>query len=127
VGSFRKHLDIATEKLDVLVTAYQNGQHTVVGDLGTKIVEQLIEADAARTGKHFGTHPDRHDHANREYPAYVNTAMKRVWFAYGDLLGEIGGRKLSRGCVLIPLSARTRLLRFFKKYSVGSEEIAVWR
>ena len=48
-------------------------------------------------------------------------------YKYGGLLGEIGGRKLSRGCVLIPLSARTRLLRFFKKYSVGSEEIEVWR
>ncbi|MCX5800338.1 MAG: hypothetical protein NTX17_03015 [Candidatus Eisenbacteria bacterium] len=39
MGSFRKHLDIATEKLDVLVTAYRNGQHTVVGDLGTKVGE----------------------------------------------------------------------------------------
>ena len=85
MGSFRKHLDIAAEKLDALVTAYRNGQHTVVGDLGTKVVEQLVEADAARTGKHFGTHPDRHDYANREFPGYVNVAMKRVWFAYGDL------------------------------------------
>jgi hypothetical protein len=85
VGSFRKHLNIASEKLDALVTAYCNRQHTVVGDLGTKVVEQLIEADAARAGKHFGTHVDRHDYANKEFPAEVNSAMKRVWFAYGDL------------------------------------------
>ena len=85
MGSFRKHLDIAAEKLDALVTAYRNKQHTVVGDLGTKVVEQLIEADAARAGKHFGAHVDRHDYANSEFPAEINTAMKRVWFAYGDL------------------------------------------
>ena len=56
-----------------------------VGNLGTKVVEQLVEADAARTGKHIGTHPDRQDYAKREFPGYVNVAMKRVWFAYGDL------------------------------------------
>ena len=55
MGSFRKHLDIASEKLNALVTAYRNKQHTVVGDLGTKVVEQLIEADTARVGKHFGS------------------------------------------------------------------------
>jgi len=58
---------------------------------------------------------------NREM--YERTRGK---YKYGGLLGEIGGRKLSRGCILIPQSARTRLLRFFKKYSVGSEEIEVW-
>ena len=85
MGNLRKHLDIAKEKLQALSTAYSNGQHTVVGDLGTKVVEQLIEADAARTRKHFGTHIERHKHANKEYPQEINTAMKRIWFAYGDL------------------------------------------
>jgi len=56
------------------------------GRLGDKgVAEQLVEEDAARTGKHFGTHPDRHDYAKREFPGHVNVAMKRVWFAYGDL------------------------------------------
>jgi len=68
-----------------LFAAYHARQHTVVGDLGTKIVEQLIEADAARTARHFGRHQERHDHANRHYTEDVRAAMKRVWFAYGDL------------------------------------------
>lgn len=58
MGSFRKHMDIAAEKLEALVTAYQNRQNTVVGDLGTKVVEQLVEADAARrasTSEHILT------------------------------------------------------------------------
>jgi len=63
MGDFKKHLSIAKEKLDALTTAYRNGQHTVVGDLGTKVVEQLIEADAARSSRHFGKHIDRHRYA----------------------------------------------------------------
>jgi hypothetical protein len=85
MGDFRKHLSIAREKLDVLTTAYTNGQHTVVGDLGTKVVEQLIEADAARTNNHLGTHFDRHAYAQKEYGRDINHAMKKIWFGYGDL------------------------------------------
>ena len=47
MGEFEKHLGIAKEKLSALVSAYERRQHTVVGDLGTKIVKQLVEADAA--------------------------------------------------------------------------------
>lgn len=84
MGDFKKHLGIAKEKLSVLVTAYGKKQHTVVGDLGTKVVEQLIEADAARANKHFGTHADRHGYANAEFGTEINKAMKRIRFAYGD-------------------------------------------
>jgi hypothetical protein len=85
VGEFEKHLGIAKEKLSALVSAYERKQHTVVGDLGTKVVEQLVEADAARSGKHFGTHAERHDYANKEFPSKINKMTKRIWFAYGDL------------------------------------------
>ena len=85
MSDFRKHLSIAREKLDALTTAYKNGQHTVVGDLDTNVVEQLIEADAARNNKHFGTHLDRHAYAQKEYGRDINHAMKRIWFGYGDL------------------------------------------
>ena len=44
MGDFDKHLSIAREKLAALTTAYRNKHHTVVGDLGTKVVEHLIEA-----------------------------------------------------------------------------------
>jgi hypothetical protein len=85
MGDFRKHLGIAREKLEALTTAYENKHHTVVGDLGTKIVEQLIEADAARRNLHFGRHADRHAYAQKEFDSETNHAMKRIWFGYGDL------------------------------------------
>jgi hypothetical protein len=39
---------------------------------------------------------------------------------------ELAGTKLSRGCALVPLSGRPKLLRFFKKYGVRHEEARVW-
>jgi predicted nucleotidyltransferase len=48
-------------------------------------------------------------------------------YKYRGLLGEIGGEKLSRGSVIVPLSTRTSLLRFFRKYHVGFREVKVWR
>jgi predicted nucleotidyltransferase len=48
-------------------------------------------------------------------------------YTYGGLLRDIGGEKLSRGCIMIPIPGRTRLLRFFKKYKITPQEIRVWR
>jgi len=59
MGDFQKHLELAKEKLDATFKAYQKKQATVVGDLGIKVVEQLIEADAARRREHFGDHQSR--------------------------------------------------------------------
>ena len=67
---------------------------TVVGDLGTKVVEQLIEADAARKNEHFGDHRSRHEYSNRNYPDRINRAMRKIWFAYADLgYDGINGKK----------------------------------
>jgi len=85
MGDFKKHLKIAKEKLKALISAYHNKQNTVVGDLGTKVIEQLIEADAARNKEHFGDHRSRHEYANKNYPHEINEAMRKIWFAYGDL------------------------------------------
>ena len=52
MGDFQKHLDLAKEKFKATINAYNNEQSTVVGDLGTKVVEQLVEADAANKGEH---------------------------------------------------------------------------
>lgn len=76
---------IAREKLSALGEAYGKHQHTVVGDLAIKVVEQLVEAEAANHGLYFGTHHERQAYANREYPHAITVAMRRVWFAYGDL------------------------------------------
>lgn len=39
MSDFEKHLKIAKEKLKALISAYHNKQNTVVGDLGTKVIE----------------------------------------------------------------------------------------
>jgi len=85
MGNFQKHLGLSQEKLEAVISAYTNKRMTVVGDLGTKIVEQLIEADAARNNVHFGDHKSRHEYSNKTYPTEINRAMRKIWFAYGDL------------------------------------------
>lgn len=85
MGDFNKHLELAREKLKATQEAYHKKQSTVVGDMGIKVVEQLVEADAARNNEHFGDHQSRHEYSNRNFPSHVNKAMRKVWFAYGDL------------------------------------------
>lgn len=85
MGDFNKHLELAKEKMKATIDAFHKKQSTVVGDMGTKVVEQLVEADAARNNEHFGDHQSRHEYSNRNFPAGVNRAMRKVWFAYGDL------------------------------------------
>ena len=85
MGTYDKYLAIAKEKMASVLDAFANKRYTVVGDLATKVVEQLVEADAAQKGLHFGTHKDRHEYSNASYPKRINKAMQKVWFAYGDL------------------------------------------
>ncbi len=85
MGDFHKHLELAKEKLKATINAYHSKQNTVVGDLGTKVVEQLVEADAARNKEHFGDHQSRHEYSNKNFPLEINKAMRKIWFAYGNL------------------------------------------
>jgi hypothetical protein len=85
MGDFQKHIRLAREKMRATLEAHHKKQSTVVGDLGTKVVEQLVEADAARNNQHFGDHQSRHEYSNKNFPAQVNKAMRKIWFAYGDL------------------------------------------
>ena len=61
MGNFQKHIDLAKEKLRVTKESFTEKNNTVVGDLATKVVEQLIEADVARKEEHLGDHKSRHD------------------------------------------------------------------
>jgi hypothetical protein len=85
MGDFQKHIILAKEKLLAAFSAYSSNQMTVVGDLGTKVVEQLIEAEAARNNDHFGDHRSRHEYSNKKFPFVINRAMRKIWFAYADL------------------------------------------
>ena len=78
MGGFTKHLEIAKEKLSALKSAFDKKQFTVVGDLATKGCERLVEADASRHGKHFGTHLDRHAYSSKKYPEEINAAMRKL-------------------------------------------------
>ena len=44
----------------------------------------------------------------------------------GRLIGEVGGRKLASGCVLVPAGARSRLEAIFKRFKVNAQPMDVW-
>lgn len=111
MGNLNKHIEIAKEKLQAVIFAYKNKQNTVVGDLATKVVEQLVEADASNQGKHFGDHPSRHDFSNKNYPKEINDAMRKVWFAYGDLgYDGVNGKRAK-----VVMDNLKKVVEFFEK------------
>ena len=119
MGDCEKHINIAKEKLRVTQESFIKKDNTVVGDLATKVVEQLVEADMARKGEHFGDHKSRHDYSNKEYPRDINEAMRKIWFAYGNLGydGANGGRakKVMENLGII--------IKFFEeRFGVGIDE-----
>ncbi len=59
---------------------------------------------------------------NREL--YERTHEK---YAYRGFLQEIGGEKLSSGCVLIPYNRKKRIEKFFKKFKVKYRKLKIWR
>lgn len=59
---------------------------------------------------------------NRQFYEQIKTNYK-----YKGLLQEIGGQKLSAGCVLVPHSERQKLEKFFKKFRVQFNQLKVWK
>jgi len=112
MGKFKKHLDIAKEKLKAVAAAYKSKQRTVVGDLGTKVVEQLVEADAARVNEHYGTHSERHKYSNKNFPA-----VKEMLSEAGgvDISGDVYNRVISIQRKLKLISIIGEKLSSFKK------------
>ena len=48
-------------------------------------------------------------------------------YKYKGLLQEIGGQKLSSGCVMIPYEQKEKIEKFFKKFRVKFEQLKVWK
>jgi len=48
-------------------------------------------------------------------------------YKYKGLLQEIGGQKLSAGCVMIPYEQKEKVEEFFKKFKVKFEQLKVWK
>jgi len=44
----------------------------------------------------------------------------------GGIVGDVGGRRLARGCVLVPASARKRLEMVFKHLRIQAEALEIW-
>jgi predicted nucleotidyltransferase len=53
--------------------------------------------------------------------------QKRKGYKYKGLLNELGGKKLSSGCVMVPNSQKEKIEKFFKKLNVEFEQIKVWK
>ena len=51
----------------------------------------------------------------------------RKGYNYKGLLQEIGGQKLSAGCVMMPYEQKEKIEEFFKKFKVKFEQLKVWK
>lgn len=109
--TYAKHISLAREKLKYLALAYKDKVSSVVGDNGTKVLEQLVEADLARSNIHFTKHIDRHNYMNRNYPDWVNYSSRRIWRAYSDLgYDGVNGKKAE-----IVVYNLKKLLKYFEE------------
>lgn len=52
---------------------------------------------------------------------------KKGKYIYQGLLQEIGGQKLSAGCVLVPQREKSKAEKFFKKFRVQFTQLKVWK
>ena len=52
---------------------------------------------------------------------------KKGKYVYKGLLDQVGGRKLSSGCVLVPCPEIKRIEKFFNGFKVKYERLKVWK
>jgi len=48
-------------------------------------------------------------------------------YKYKGLLQEIGGKKLSAGCVMVPYMQKEKIEKIFRKFRVKFEQLKVWK
>jgi len=53
--------------------------------------------------------------------------QKRKGYKYKGLLNELGGKKLSSGCIMVPNNQKEKIEKFFKKLNVRFEQLKVWK
>lgn len=54
-------------------------------------------------------------------------AQTRKKYKYKGFLQELGGQKLSPGCIIIPHTEKTKIEKFFRKFKVEFEQLKVWK
>ena len=52
---------------------------------------------------------------------------KKEKYSYKSILQEIGGQKLSAGCVLVPHAKKQKIEKFFKQFKVQFSQLKVWK
>ncbi len=52
---------------------------------------------------------------------------KKGKYSYKGLLNEIGGQKLSAGCILVSHSEKQKIEKFFKQFKVQFSQLKVWK
>jgi len=53
--------------------------------------------------------------------------QKRKGYKYKGFLQEIGGKRLSAGCVIVPYMQKEKMEKFFKKFKVKFKLLRVWK
>ena len=53
-------------------------------------------------------------------------ARAKEKYTYQGLLQEIGGEKLSPGCIIAPFSQKNTVQKFFNKYKITYEAKKIW-
>jgi predicted nucleotidyltransferase len=48
-------------------------------------------------------------------------------YKYNGLLNELAGKKISPGCVIVPISQKEKIEKLFKKFNVSFEQLKVWK
>lgn len=54
-------------------------------------------------------------------------AQTKKEYKYKGFLQEIGGQKLSPGCIMVPHTEKSKIEKFFKKFKVKFEQLKVWK
>lgn len=103
---FEYHARLAREQRDAALTEHKHGRYSTVGHLALMAVEQAIEAQASKEGKHFHEYP-REAHQKRlewitdKYPNLTDD-LKRLWSIRAELgYGGADGNKAKEAITIL--------------------------
>jgi len=89
----KRHIQLAKEKFQSTIEAYQKGRYSVVGDEAIKVVEEAIEAHAAKLGDHLRDHAPRFEFFQKYYGPEKHAKLQSLFSAYTGLGYEGWGGK----------------------------------
>jgi hypothetical protein len=84
-NDLKRHVMLAQEKIEAIEEEYTKGRYSVVGDLAIKVVEQAIEAHAAKERRHLREHSQRFDFFRRYYGPKRYAQLQLLFRLYEDV------------------------------------------